>query len=439
MVRKGSSLVLLLCLFLAARVPAQESAGAADGGAAASPAPGRVSAPAFSPFVSQLKGELRNNMVRLTWVDSPDVKGPVYIYRSQTPFEGANPGAQSKRAEVPYGAQSYIDEPEGLGLFYYYLTAGDETGQRYNLLIPFANNTSVTIAPPSSPESPQSPDIPWEAADSRPAVTSITARVEGDGVVITFEAPKTISSLVLYRSVQPFRAFQDLLSAVIVGTALTSPFIDYPVPGISYYYTLIPEEDIIRGTVSITPGRNTTTTTVEISLNDSRVGLGLPEKKDIRAMPLPTIAVETVLPGMDMVNDAGGIGRLSPEAAKAVSGIIASNFGVGIAAAVEDTRKPRAFSQDLETPAGGENYTVRSIIQGPFAKKDWPAARDELIRFLALPRTRDTEARARFYLGQALYFCGNYQDSLFEFLRIQTQYPGESQDWIQANLTALSK
>ncbi|MDR1210971.1 MAG: hypothetical protein LBK40_01935, partial [Spirochaetaceae bacterium] len=41
----------------------------------------------FAPFVSRLTVEVKNNLVRLTWRDSPDVRGPVYVYRSDRPIE----------------------------------------------------------------------------------------------------------------------------------------------------------------------------------------------------------------------------------------------------------------------------------------------------------------------------------------------------------------
>jgi hypothetical protein len=84
----------------------------------------------FVPFVTKLGGELKNNLLRLSWIDSPDVRGPVFIYRSRAPIEGTNPGARIRPIEVPYGAQSYIDEPEGSGVFYYFVAASDEGGAR---------------------------------------------------------------------------------------------------------------------------------------------------------------------------------------------------------------------------------------------------------------------------------------------------------------------
>jgi TolA-binding protein len=70
-------------------------------------------------------------------------------------------------------------------------------------------------------------------------------------------------------------------------------------------------------------------------------------------------------------------------------------------------------------------------------KWDWEKSREELLRYLALPRSESSEARARFYLGQVYYYTRDIREALFEFLSIQTQYPEEANEWIQATLAQL--
>ncbi|MDR0390261.1 MAG: hypothetical protein LBH73_09325, partial [Spirochaetaceae bacterium] len=98
----------------------------------------------FAPFVSRLTAEVKNNLVRLSWQDSPDARGPVYVYRSARPIEAAGIGTE-KPEEIPYGSGSYIDEPEGAGPFYYFVAASDGRGTIYDILIPLNNTISVNI------------------------------------------------------------------------------------------------------------------------------------------------------------------------------------------------------------------------------------------------------------------------------------------------------
>jgi len=387
----------------------------------------------FAPFVTQFHGEIRGSLLRLSWKDSPDVRGPVYIYRSRTPISLSDLPRLNKPVEIPYGVQSYIDEPIGSGLFYYYASASDAIGRRYDILIPFSNSIRVDFI-----EQIISGTARGEGSSlgkTRPPTVDIKAVAEGDGVTLTFNAPRNLNDLMLYRSVHPLRQFQDLLLGVIVETGIRSPYIDYPVPGIPYYYTIIRESDFIQGSVAIVPGENTTLEAVEIPGENGRVGLS--DVHTLRSMPLPLISLQAAVPGLGDLDDQPS-GRLSPQAAVAVASFL-SGYTPPVPVSPETLKNPRAFSQDLQTPTGGEEYTVRSIVQGSFARKDWPAARDELRRFLSLPRTTATEFRARFYLGQALFFCGDYRNSLFEFLRIQDLYPDESREWIQVALSLLSE
>ena len=386
----------------------------------------------FTPFVTRLQGELRNNLVRLSWVDSPHVQGSVYVYRSSFPFEGTEPfrGAGTWLVEIPYGAQSFIDEIDVYGIqgnsLYYFASASDETGRSYDIPINLTNtveirvhggNTAVEPAPYMAPEPP--------VRFTLSGISSLDAAVQGDRVIITFNKG-SVGSASLYRSTKPIKEIQDLLGSVIVQTKINSPYTDYPVPGIPYYYAVIAEEDIIRGTVEIIEGRNVTRSSVVIST----AGQGDSRSREIRAMPLPQLSAGAAIPLTYVPGNTSTPAELNAEAAKALGSIPARNRNE-IA-----QKKPRVFARDLEASnTNAEEYALGFIIRGVFTSKNWNSAREELTRFLALPRSADNNARARFYLGQCYYFLNQNREALFEFLAIQEKYPSESREWIEACLT----
>jgi hypothetical protein len=383
----------------------------------------------FAPFISQLSAEIKNNLIRLSWQDSPDVRGTVYIFRSSQPLETGRIPPNLRPLEAPYGAQSYIDEVEGAGTVHYFAAASDEQGRRYDIIIPYSNTISVDIG--GSPEEgtplvreEQSPRLPERG------ISGLEAKVEGEGVIISFQVPDGGKNTVLYRSVQPLRNTPDLLQALIVQSGMSSPFTDYPVPGIPYYYAIILEDELIQGNVGLFPGRNVTIQPVEIPSTAERAGLPGPEAP-IRSMPLPMISVYNAVPGSDQYSEAPSVTPLDSGAAKAVDSLPRSKPNP------PPKKKPRVFSRDLEPPAGGEEAPLRDIVQGAFTKRDWLNARNELIRYLSLPRSASSEARARFYLAQSYYFSGDNRGALIEFLMVQSQYPGEAQEWIDAALAAL--
>jgi hypothetical protein len=374
----------------------------------------------FSPFVTRLTAETRNNLVRLSWVDSRDVQGPVYVFRSAHPFTGTNP-SDLRPVELPYGSQSYVDETEGSGGIYYFVAASDTSGQRYDIFIPFYNTVVVNFpeAPPREAAPPLAPA--GEAAPFRPAgVTGIEARAQGEGVVVAWQLMGTGRNAVLYRSSRPIRQTQDLLSAVIIQSGGISPFVDYPGPGTVSYYAVVLEDELTRGGVNIHPGINATLSPVETAA-------AAPARPGIRPMPLPPLSVYT--PGGDYSGLPSPV-PLSESSAHALR-------NVPPARSAPVPKRPRAFSGDLEAPAGGEESGLRSIVQGPFLRRDWQIAQAELLRYLSMPHSANVEARARFYLGQTYYYTGKNRESLVEFLFVQSWYPNEANEWIEAALAAI--
>jgi len=111
----------------------------------------------FSPFVSGIEARISGKRVNLNWVDSPDVKGNVYIYRSREPFKDYTDHSASKIGEVQYGIENYIDRAPDEGKWYY-LAAASEDGKTFDMVIPYKNMTEVTITPvPAPPYSSASP------------------------------------------------------------------------------------------------------------------------------------------------------------------------------------------------------------------------------------------------------------------------------------------
>jgi hypothetical protein len=388
------------------------------------------------PYVTQIQVESRNNLVRLSWVDSPSLRGPVYIFRSPEPFGPGNSHERIRPVEAPYGAQSYIDEVDEPGHWYYFISASRLGGERNDIFLPFVNTISVDIADFDGFGLLAGRNAAAEAVTrtpSEPAVYTLEAVARGDGALITFRQNPQVTPLVLFRSVNPIRRAEDLTNAVIIVSGVSSPFTDYPVPGISYYYALVPEADLLNAAnPEISPGRNATIRPVEIPVS-ARVGLR--NSPEIRAMPLPLISVTAVSPLGGSASETRDPAPLSPRAAEASRGYAP---GAGFNRPVY--KAPRAFSQDLRViSGGGEDYSLGTIVQGNFLVRNWNGAREELDRYLSLPRSNAAEARARFYRGQTCYYTGAFREALFEFLLVQDSYPAEAGEWIQASLAMLLK
>ncbi|MDR0411690.1 MAG: hypothetical protein LBH75_06925 [Treponema sp.] len=377
----------------------------------------------FAPFVSRLTAEVKNNLVRLSWIDSPDVKGPVIIFSSDNPIDPSVISLSSERkpVHVAYGVQSYVDEAD-YTTRYYFAAASDENGRVYYLSIPLNNIITVNMQ-----------DLLRQQAEQAPTVRrtvqgfSLSTVLQEESVIVSFNTDGH-SNLILYRNIQPIRKMEDLLSAVIVQVTAESPFIDYPIPGVPCYYAVVPQGSLISGGVRISPGDNATVTPVTISL--SEYSLNQSNSALMRPTPLPLVSLSALIGSNSIFNTSPQ--ELSPAAEQAIMDVKRPETPTVM-------KKPRAFKEDMETPISGEEYTLRSIMQTTFAKRDWTAAREQLSYFLSLPRAEDVELRTRFYLGQVYYFLNMPRESLFEFLLIKIKYPEEAAEWISAVLEILIK
>lgn len=96
--------------------------------------------------------------------------------------------------------------------------------------------------------------------------------------------------------------------------------------------------------------------------------------------------------------------------------------------------KQHIFEQDMESPAGGDEYFLFKILKNYFVKKDYYNSAKELKEFLSVHRNKDVTERALFYLGESYYFSKDYNNALLNFLQVQEVYPSLSKKWIDSSL-----
>jgi len=377
------------------------------------------------PYVSQIKVESRNNLTRLTWVDSPDARGPVYIYRSARPFNGAIP-ANIRPVVVRYGEQYYIDDSDDMKNVYYFVAASDTSGQRYDIILPRINTISLNPVQSKEEAAAIAEAEKSAAAEKTQGISNLKARQDGQRVIITFNREGERRNAILYRSMQPITRSQDLLNAVIVQSGIDSPFVDLPVPapGLNWYYAVIYEDEIASGAIGIKPGTNATVAPVTVTTEQ-------PAERNLRPIPLPVLTLRNTVPESYFMTEIPEQVPLSASSENILRDTKMPNK------APLKLKRPRVFSVDLVAPTGGEESALFQIITEYFLPFQWEAAKISLQHYLSLPRSRDIDARARFYLGQTLYYTGNYREALMEFMSIRSLHPGEANKWIEAVLSAM--
>ncbi|WP_461248176.1 tetratricopeptide repeat protein, partial [Treponema sp. R6D11] len=265
-----------------------------------------------------------------------------------------------------------------------------------------------------------------EAAEKAQGVYNLKARQDGERIIITFDKEDKDRNAILYRSMQPITRSHDLLNAVIVQSGIGSPFVDFPVPvpGLTWYYAVIYEDEIASGNMGIKPGTNATVTPVSVTSEQ-------PVESNLRPIPLPVLTLRNTVPESYFMTEIPEQVTLSATSENILRGTRMPSK------APLKLKRPRVFSVDLVAPTGGEESALFQIITEYFVTFKWEEARISLQHYLSMPRSKDIEARARFYLGQTLYYTGKYRESLMEFMSIRSLHLAEANKWIDAVLSAM--
>ncbi len=402
----------------------------------------------FAPYPSRIRVGVRGRDIVVTWVDSTDVNSGYAVYRhtdfpDQNNFQDAVLLGYAENGETGF---AYTPEDEKS---YFYCVLGripeaeiTGTEKEYRLFIPLRNVSmdAVSVAPQdtSAPEPAPAPVQTAKPAGDK-ILSGILARVEKDAIAISIDAPEDTGRLIVYRGTSPITTTSMLLDAALAAIIEqgSGPYRDFPVPGIDYYYAIIPESDLAGGQVSLIPGVNTTVEPVSIAAGSYRVGLPLVSATS-RSMPLPYLVLTRGFQDAKPVGaeDATPEARtLSVETEKAIA-----NFERSHGSKIRMARPQiTIFPGDLHSSGGGEEYALKSIVGNYLAKGDYAEAARQFNLYLSLPRSPLNTVRARFYKGQALAMAGSYREAFFDMLQAQDAYYLEASAWIDYILDELRR
>ncbi|MBN1241499.1 MAG: hypothetical protein JXA15_02185 [Spirochaetales bacterium] len=440
-------------------------------------------APAEDDIVAptRVRVGVRDGRPVVRWVDHDAATGYL-VYRHDAPIDSARFDEAVVIGRVPQGLGSFEDAPELDGNYFYAVLALDADGDPVVMLEPMRNATvtglPVTGVPKTSEESsaPQpvpgpvavSPDVPATSSVSpaaapaaapeptavpttpriaattppptagstapssapRAPVRSIAALARDDAIRVSWIADAPGSRLVLYRGVAPIVDVASLLVASTVASFQDREgfILDYPVPGIPYYYAIVDDEGLRTGRIVVSRGSNATTVAAEIPAGRYRVGL--PDAAQAsRSIPLPYLYLSrSVSPdGKPLLSSL----ELPPRVPLSAAGEKVASELLGYAVTVPaEAPELVVLPEDRVLQGSGDEYTLRLIAAERLLKEDWKAAADELSRYLSIRRDPSLEARARFYRGQALAMLGEERDAFFELLLAEPWVGGAGDAWV---------
>jgi len=378
----------------------------------------------FAPFATRLKAQVFDHQVKLTWKDSPDVKGLYFVYRSPEEITSQSFSKALLLAKVDAGVEFFVDTPPDLKGYFYAVIVQDVAGTLYPVLIPYRNKTSVAVAGQTAASEQE---LAARISGIKATVSSV-----GDGVDVTFASSSPTRDLILFWGTAPLSTGEDLLtstSTTQLDPGTTRYFL--PVfPGIDYWVAVLDAGLFRIGQTTLVNGVNTTTSPVQVPVAAGKVAPSLPAAR--RPKPLPSLAVTLgVQSGQQLT------GPLLPELPEKTRLSAATERSISLLmknihppAAKERTRQ--VLPADTSPMPGGELARLQEIVTGPFNSGDMAQASRSLIDFLRLPRTAMVEAHARYYLGQTYYFQGRARDALMQFILSEDYYYPEVQPWEDA-------
>ena len=395
------------------------------------PAWGRTQAMEVSaPFVTRLKAQSQGTSIVLTWQDSFDVRGPLSVYRHTAEITPETLSEAQLVAEVPYGAGACTDHPPDTRPYFYAVLASDAQGRRYDVLVAFRNKTlsASAIEDVGAPEQVAA------------RVTGLRAESAPGMIRLSFSADRPGRTLILYRSTAAISRFADLVGAValIVDPAALA-YEDAPPAGIPFYYAMADEELVKLGKAVFVAGENATAAPVSVPLAEApaqRAPAARPGAPSRAHAPCPILCSSAactparVSRPLRRCPRAGRSARPPARRWQPCSRAFRGSPG--------QPMRPVILDVDRVVTGGGEEFLLHAIVRDASAAADGAAAEERLQSFLSIRRDVRLEARARFYLGQALYFQQRSAEALVEMLLAADLYSAETRPWLDRCLEDLA-
>lgn len=95
------------------------------------------------------------------------------------------------------------------------------------------------------------------------------------------------------------------------------------------------------------------------------------------------------------------------------------------------------FEEDLISPDGGDDYLLFNILKDYFVQRKYEEAAVQLQRLAGTNINDNTRNRTYFYLGEAQYMMGHYEEAVKTFVKLENVYPVLIKKWLNSSLDRL--
>lgn len=394
----------------------------------------------FRPFVSNIATSAIGNRVTVTWDDIRGLSAVTYrVYRSRTELFAENISSAEVVANIASGIEKVEDVIDSSGSYYYAILAVDPSGIEVPVFIPAQNKTLTPI----------------ELTLTRSAVTfSLVSDFRAiinntDGVELSFTAAPDIR-VTLLRSTSPILTADDILSTIQVATldVGVQSYIDAPLPGIPYYYAAL-DYDIISGEYYIfieesgqtlfVPGENTLRQAVELPVLATRPSIFRSRRTVTNVLPRLTLN-QAISSGINFKTAAVTLPKKQPLAKSTRRAVDVMLQQIG--SPPDPLVLPVILESEERTNLDSlpkQEQILAEIVSSSFLDANYMQSIQQLEDLLNMSVIRTVDFRIRFYYAQSLFFIGELEAAIFQFLYIQDQSPGIVKPWVNLVLKELSE
>lgn len=268
----------------------------------------------------------------------------------------------------------------------------------------------------------------------KPIIQNLQAAV-GKGTKINLswtlpEAPDTpITSLLIYRSNKPITSYKQIkqMTPIDVVDGNISSYTDSVKDYNDYFYAVISFTDKVYDIVLIS--MNSTVNGVHLTVPKNKED-NTSKQKEEKLYEEGTMR-ETPLPYLDILSTETQNSTLSDAAINSTKEFAKASGDAS------ETLLPYFFEEDLISPDGGDEYILFEILKNTFVQEKYAEANSQLRRLVNRNINKDVMNRSYFYIGEAEYYLGNYEEAVKAFIQVY-DYPLQTSKWINASLIKLS-
>jgi hypothetical protein len=377
------------------------------------------------PYVTSIDVTAGTETVKVSWQPASPEPDHYVILRSPAPINSDTyPGKTERCASVPAGSTSHTLSPPDGAPYYYAVLSARKDGSVHTLFIPYRNVTAQPVALSGT-------TLPENTAQIR----EITAEPGQDSISVRIRTDKPQRPILLYRSTAPILSADDIVQANLIasiGEGKTS-YTDFPLAGVDYYYAAIDARLAEAGSYRFAEGENSTAQSVRLPISRAagKTPAAFAARETTRgsAAPLPFFQFSrSIISGESLTPPS--FEERTPVSLSQDTRAELEELMKTLPPLKPAELQPEVLAADRDEPRGNDEQMLDSILNGPFAERDWKGAEKRLGQLLSTRIGESIERRAHFYLAQAYFFQQEYTAAFFEFVLLEDSMYETVRPWM---------